>query len=324
MTGADPTGRVTDPDRRASCEIGPALWDGRDGDNFEVEVVDNHPERPAINGPHLTTKSVCRPCNNGWMASLEAEVKPLITRLMQGHQVKASKQEARALTRWAQKTCATLHQCSPTEPTFISADDLGALKDDEATPGQWHIRLARVTAANLFYYSHTPFASRFGADEADGIPASDWYEQTIGVQSMFSIGGVLFIVRYSPYEFAGPTSIDCDLRADYQSPPVLHGQGATRILKPWNWPVLTGSDLEYWTLWAVAPKSGLVALFEQPDGSVVVDEVTSAMQRRGFEHRAFESRPGVGALFARTPVKRRSKASFRPTTLGLDRVIDGD
>lgn len=321
VTGSDPKGHAVIPDSYAFSEIGPAL-----DLNGEIEVIDNKPGRLVVNAPHLQTKSVCAPCNNGWMSGLEAEAKPLISRLMQGQQVKASKEEASTLVRWAQKTCATLHQCGSADLTFISADVLRALKAGDPPPGQWHIRLARVTEANLHYYSHTPLMARIGKGEADATeatPASEWYEQTIGVQSMFSIGGVLFIVRYSPYEFMGPTSLDCDLRTDYQSPPVLHGDKATRILKPWNWPVFTGSDLQYWTLWAVAPKSGLVALFEQPDGSLAVDEVTSAMERRDIDYQAHESRPGVGAIFARTPKKRQAEVSFRRTSLGVDQVIDG-
>lgn len=321
ITGADPKGHAVIPDSYAFSEIGPALWDDQDGG--EVEVIDNKPGRLAVNGPHLQTKSVCASCNNGWMSDLEAEVMPLISRLMQGQQVKASKDEASTLVRWAQKTCATLHQCGSADLSFIRSEALHALKAGESPPGQWHIRLARVTETNLHYYSHTPLITRFGKDEADATPAPEWYEQTIGVQSMFSIGGVLFIVRYSPYEFRGPTSLDCDLRTDYQSPPVLHGEKATRILKPWNWPVFTGSDLQYWTLWAVAPKSGLVALFEQPDGSIAVDEVTSAMESRDMDYQAYESRPGVGALFARTPKKRQVEVSFNRTNQGLDQVING-
>lgn len=94
-------------------------------------------------------------------------------------------------------------------------------------------------------------------------------------------------------------------------------------LKPWNLPVFMGPDLQYWTLWAVAPKSGLVALFEQPDGSLAVDEVTSAMERLDIDYQAHESRPGVGAIFARTPKKRQAEVTFHRTSLGFDQVING-
>jgi hypothetical protein len=47
---------------------------------------------------------VCRSCNNGWMARLEEEVKPLLTALIRGQEADLGAKDLRLIAAWATKT----------------------------------------------------------------------------------------------------------------------------------------------------------------------------------------------------------------------------
>jgi len=52
----------------------------------------------------LTTKSVCQACNNGWMSKLEAEVKPILEPIFEGHTVSLTIQQQHLIAIWMTKT----------------------------------------------------------------------------------------------------------------------------------------------------------------------------------------------------------------------------
>lgn len=58
-------------------------------------------------------KVVCADCNNGWMASLEGEVKPLLTSLIALNSLSLGRYEQDLLAFWAQKTLLMLNQAVP-------------------------------------------------------------------------------------------------------------------------------------------------------------------------------------------------------------------
>ena len=62
----------------------------------------------------LVNKTVCRKCNNGWMATLEESVAPLFQRLIAGETAdKFSNAEVEFLARWTGKTAAVLSYATP-------------------------------------------------------------------------------------------------------------------------------------------------------------------------------------------------------------------
>lgn len=62
----------------------------------------------------LVNTSVCKKCNNGWMAQLEGDVSPIAKRLTAGGDVSAfSKTEIETLALWAAKTAAVISHVTP-------------------------------------------------------------------------------------------------------------------------------------------------------------------------------------------------------------------
>lgn len=59
----------------------------------------------------LKTRDVCADCNNGWMSRLETAARPLILTVAEaarlGEEARISREDARTLALWCQKTAAT-------------------------------------------------------------------------------------------------------------------------------------------------------------------------------------------------------------------------
>jgi hypothetical protein len=63
---------------------------------------------------NLTTKSVCKKCNNEWMSALETAVEPIIVRLFNGTDAhELSTADLEILARWTAKTAITLSYTTP-------------------------------------------------------------------------------------------------------------------------------------------------------------------------------------------------------------------
>lgn len=90
-----------------------------------------------VRGPvtDLVTKSICKPCNGGWMSRLEGTAAPLIRSLAQGEQRLLTGAQTRTLARWALKT-AYVHESvnranqfsslSQRKKFMTAVDDVGA------------------------------------------------------------------------------------------------------------------------------------------------------------------------------------------------------
>ncbi len=71
-------------------------------------------------------KVVCEPCNNGWMADLEGEVKPILSKMMRLSPYVLNERAQATLSFWAQKTLLMLNQAVPGDLKITSDlyDDL--------------------------------------------------------------------------------------------------------------------------------------------------------------------------------------------------------
>jgi hypothetical protein len=84
---------------------------------------------------------VCAACNNGWMASLEASAKPILTR----HRGRITKDEATVLSRWFVKTAVNLNVSQPYR-LLVEAPSRHALATH--VPDRFAVYLFRVRRQN--------------------------------------------------------------------------------------------------------------------------------------------------------------------------------
>jgi hypothetical protein len=58
-------------------------------------------------------RKYCKPCNNGWMSSLEAAVRPLLEPMFWGKQVELATADQTLVARWATKTAVVAQSIDP-------------------------------------------------------------------------------------------------------------------------------------------------------------------------------------------------------------------
>ena len=114
------------------------------GYNFAYEWVDQsgvgQPRAYSPARPELIVRAVCEPCNTGWMSSLEGQVRPFLTPMVQGTDARLEINEQGLLARWAAKVAVLLEHYEP--DTIILADSDKHDIVNGSAPTGWHIRLA--------------------------------------------------------------------------------------------------------------------------------------------------------------------------------------
>jgi hypothetical protein len=63
-----------------------------------------------------TVRIVCATCNNGWMGSLEARIKPYLSKMLIGQDARLRANAQRDLARWCVKTVMVMEQFNPSDP----------------------------------------------------------------------------------------------------------------------------------------------------------------------------------------------------------------
>lgn len=66
-------------------------------------------------------KIVCAKCNSGWMASLESQVKPYLSKMLVGENVRLRSNAQRDLARWCLKTVMVMEHFNPKDPLIPKA-----------------------------------------------------------------------------------------------------------------------------------------------------------------------------------------------------------
>jgi hypothetical protein len=265
-----------------------------DGDgNFEPVLRGRYPGRPGVRPPNMVVKAVCAKCNGGWMSNLESSVIPLIRKFFEQRKVQFKRTEVSLLVRWCQKTMAVLDVWNP-DSKCVTPEVYSALLNNEPPPGTWDVRIARVVDEMEFAFALTPLTASFvlmgepNNDSTGDSALESMFEipspSAIGVQAMFCIGTLLFMVRYSPHSFRGPTSIDADYYQVLHPPQTLLGREARRIFKPGSMPVYNYEDWNIWVLWSVAKEPGVApCVGADNEGNTFVDSMLGEALHPDFE-----------------------------------------
>jgi hypothetical protein len=77
----------------------------------------------SLPGIDLTANVVCKPCNEGWMSSLESKLaKPAMADLIRGHHnIRISPERAQDVARFAFKTAVIVDHMGPNPPFFLKS-----------------------------------------------------------------------------------------------------------------------------------------------------------------------------------------------------------
>jgi hypothetical protein len=95
---------------------------------------------------HSTTrklKTVCAPCNNGWMSRLEMAAKPILEPMMRGEPVALAEAQQRILTQWLTLKMMVWEQTDPRARLFKRTETL-AFARDRSLPEALRIWLFRT------------------------------------------------------------------------------------------------------------------------------------------------------------------------------------
>lgn len=96
-------------------------------------------------------RAVCTNCNSGWMAALEAEAKPILTRQMADRNDRLTPDERDVLVRWLLKTTAVYEMDDP-QSAVLPADVRTSLTDDlRELRGLWEVGACWVPAGGEMY-----------------------------------------------------------------------------------------------------------------------------------------------------------------------------
>ncbi len=131
---------------------------------------------------NLVEGRICSKCNNGWMSSLEDEVKPLLVPLMEAEKkvVELDPDERLRVARWAFKTAIVLNSASnfhknvPLEHFSYFYANQDSLPPSVVVAGQQH------HGENKFYWLQQPFiltsglAGDMSLDEAKRLVAASY------------------------------------------------------------------------------------------------------------------------------------------------------
>jgi hypothetical protein len=69
---------------------------------FRLKIA-NGPEK-VLNNVELKVKTVCQPCNNGWMSTLEAEAIPIMSDMFDDKAISLDQEQQQIPVRWLMKT----------------------------------------------------------------------------------------------------------------------------------------------------------------------------------------------------------------------------
>ena len=179
-------------------------------DYLKIREEDVSPTHMNAHGQILSTRRhklknlvegrVCPKCNNGWMSSLEAEIKPLLVDLMENEKevVELEPDERLRVARWAFKTAIVLNSASnfhknvPSEHFSYFYTNRDSLPPSVVVVGQQH------HGKNKFYWLQQPFVltsaqtGDISLDEAKNLVASSY---KISLQ----LKNLLLVIAYWPW-----------------------------------------------------------------------------------------------------------------------------
>lgn len=154
-----------------------------------------------------TIRRVCGPCNNGWMADLEAATEPLVTEMLAGKRPVLGTAEQDVLSRWMYKTALVVALLNDdTEATRVDATHYHDLAHG-ATPTNTTIWMGNMKPGELEAGS---WLQRIEWDDRlDPDRRGDGYLFIVAVLSIVTIGIVMGGTGDVPPAFRmGPLSLE--------------------------------------------------------------------------------------------------------------------
>lgn len=147
----------------------------------------------------LRVKMVCGACNSGWMSALEAQVKPILFRLVESESSELSRKEQAVLARWCIKT-TMLYTLWFGDESPYTREDFRRLYRENQFPKSTVAYVGRATSAmsvmamdwDAMKGAVAP-GDREGNDEMwDSIPVGP----TVRARIYLAASGVVFLVHF--------------------------------------------------------------------------------------------------------------------------------
>ena len=157
-----------------------------------VQVRGDERKRRGGSRADRTIRAVCGTCNNGWMAHLEGEAQPILTRLATDRAAVLDDAEAAVVTRWRAKTSAVFEWDDP-ESASLPQWALQAIAAGDETSLRTHWT---VHAAWLFEPSFE--MSRGLVHGLDPIAGADATAQWTGLLQTIALNHAGFLVEFDP------------------------------------------------------------------------------------------------------------------------------
>jgi hypothetical protein len=131
----------------------------------------------------LTVKVVCKTCNNGWMASLEAQVMPVLRRLESGEPTVLGREDAVVLATWATKTAMMYQYNDPLTKVCDDAQRASLRAELRPPPGVkvWLLRTAGLDWKMAICHTGAVLDRESGAAASRTVATSRTGGTTLGV-----------------------------------------------------------------------------------------------------------------------------------------------
>jgi hypothetical protein len=99
-------------------------------------------------------RCVCKQCNNGWMAALEEEPKPILIRQMTDPDDRLTRVERHVLLRWLAKTTAVYEMDDPVSVVLTQDVRAEIAQEDWKPKGLWEFDSMWVPNSDLYCLAH--------------------------------------------------------------------------------------------------------------------------------------------------------------------------
>lgn len=140
----------------------------------------------------LTVREVCLACNNGWMAHVEAKVRPILGPMTTSSiNLPLSTDEQQSLAFWAAKTLMVAQSTLPRDQRVVPAEHFAELLAEQAAPNRCRIAVARRPyEPEAWPYRLLEVGGEWRAKPPPGPrPARDEYDT---YRALLAVGHVVF------------------------------------------------------------------------------------------------------------------------------------
>lgn len=170
-------------------------------------------------GPDLVTNEVCGQCNNGWLAELEARVKPRLGKIVRGEPVDLHSDDQPAMATWCYKTVLLMQLVRPGKFRFVPRERYSQLHRDGRPPSD--VRL---------WFSETPVDGLVVHEATMEARLSTLSSKHPGYFSVLTVGHLVILCSGRCHPSSEPLSFDAR----------TEGKAEARLwpasIRPTHWP----------------------------------------------------------------------------------------